>query len=72
MRRSSRIITPKPIVDKLNAEVARIVEKPDIKQAWAKQGAVPLKMNPTDFEAYIGKVILKWAEVIKKANISTP
>jgi tripartite-type tricarboxylate transporter receptor subunit TctC len=63
--------TPKPIVDKLNAEVAKIIDKPEIKQAWAKQGAAPMKMNSAEFEAYMAKDIEKWAEVIKKANIST-
>jgi tripartite-type tricarboxylate transporter receptor subunit TctC len=63
--------TPKPIVDKLNAEIAKIIDKPEIKQAWAKQGAAPMKMNSAEFEAYMAKDIEKWAEVIKKANIST-
>jgi tripartite-type tricarboxylate transporter receptor subunit TctC len=63
--------TPKPVVDKLNAEISKIIDKPEIKQAWAKQGAVAMKMNPAEFEAYMAKDIEKWAEVIKKANIST-
>ena len=33
--------TPQPIVDKLNAEIAKVINRPDVKEAWAKQGAVP-------------------------------
>ena len=36
--------TPKPIVDKLNAEINKVIERPDVKDAWAKQGAVPMVM----------------------------
>ncbi len=41
--------TPKPIVDKLNAEIATIMRRPDIVQAWAAQGAVPTFMTPEEF-----------------------
>ena len=33
--------TPPEIVDRLNAEIAKIIAKPAIREAWAKQGAVP-------------------------------
>ena len=38
--------TPKAIVDKLNAEINKAIERPDVKEAWAKQGAVPMVMTP--------------------------
>ena len=34
--------TPKPIVDKLNAEINKAINRPEVKAAWDKQGAVPL------------------------------
>jgi tripartite-type tricarboxylate transporter receptor subunit TctC len=61
--------TPKPIVDKLNAEVNKVLEKPDVKAAWAKQGAVPMVMSPAAFDAYMRTDIDKWAKVIKDAGI---
>jgi tripartite-type tricarboxylate transporter receptor subunit TctC len=61
--------TPKPIVDKLNAEITKVVNKPEVKQAWAKQGAVPMVMTPAEFEAYLKKDIEKWANVVKVAGI---
>lgn len=61
--------TPKAVVDKLNEAVTRIASQPDVKAAWAKQGAVPLLMNPTAFEKYAREDIDKWAKVIKSAGI---
>jgi len=61
--------TPKPIVDKLNAEINKAINRPDVKEAWDKQGAVPLAMSPGEFEAYLRKDIDKWAAVVKSANI---
>src|SRR6188472_177584 len=37
--------TPQPIVDKLNAEIAKVINRADVKENWAKQGAVPLMMS---------------------------
>jgi tripartite-type tricarboxylate transporter receptor subunit TctC len=57
--------TPKPIVDKLNAEMIKIMDRPDVKEAWAKQGAVPMRMSPADFDKYLRADIEKWAKVVK-------
>jgi tripartite-type tricarboxylate transporter receptor subunit TctC len=61
--------TPKAVVDKLNAEINKAINKPDLLAAWAKQGAVPLVMKPAEFEAYLHKDIEKWAKVVKAAGI---
>jgi tripartite-type tricarboxylate transporter receptor subunit TctC len=61
--------TPQPIIDQLNAEIAKIQAKPDIKEAWAKQGAVPVVMKPAAFGDYIKADIAKWAKVIETAKI---
>jgi tripartite-type tricarboxylate transporter receptor subunit TctC len=61
--------TPKPIVDKLNAEINKAINRPEVKAAWDKQGAVPLVMSPSEFDAYLRKDIEKWAKVIKDAGI---
>jgi tripartite-type tricarboxylate transporter receptor subunit TctC len=57
--------TPKPIVDKLNAEIIKVMNRPDVKENWAKQGAVPMPMSPTEFDKYLRADIEKWAEVVK-------
>jgi tripartite-type tricarboxylate transporter receptor subunit TctC len=57
--------TPKPVVDKLNAEIIKVMNRPDVKENWAKQGAVPMPMSPTEFDKYLRADIEKWAEVVK-------
>ena len=61
--------TPKAIVDRLNQEIARVIATPAIKEAWAKQGAVPMTMTPDAFGDYLKRDIAKWANVIQKAGI---
>ena len=61
--------TPKPIVDKLNAEINKVLSKPEVKEAWAKQGAEPLVMTPAEFDTYLRGDIDKWAKVIQTAGI---
>ena len=62
--------TPKAIVDKLNAEINKAINRSDVKEAWDKQGAVPLVMTPTEFDAYLRKDIEKWAGVVKAAGLA--
>ena len=61
--------TPKEIIDRLNAEIARIIAKPAIREAWAKQGAVPMTMSPEAFDAFLRRDIEKWAKVTQQAGI---
>ena len=61
--------TPKAVVDRLNEAVSRIASLPDVKQAWAKQGAVPLVMSPEVFDKYARDDVAKWAKVIQSAGI---
>lgn len=57
--------TPRPIVERLNAEITRAVSSPDIKAAWAKQGAVGMTMTPGEFDHYLRGDIEKWARIVK-------
>jgi tripartite-type tricarboxylate transporter receptor subunit TctC len=61
--------TPAAIVNRLNEAVSRIVSQPDVQQAWARQGAVAMVMNPQVFDKYVREDVQKWAKVIKAANI---
>jgi len=57
--------TPQPIVDRLNAEIRKAVNSPEIKAEWAKQGAVGMDMSPEEFEKYLHRDIEKWAKIVK-------
>ena len=57
--------TPKEIVSFLNAGINKVINRPDVKEAWLKQGATPLVKTPDEFEAFLLKDIEKWANVVK-------
>ena len=57
--------TPVDIVNKLNAEVRKIVNNPEVKATWARQGAVPMSMSVSEFEQYLNADIAKWANIVK-------
>jgi tripartite-type tricarboxylate transporter receptor subunit TctC len=61
--------TPKAVVDKLNAEINKVLGKAEVKAAWAKQGAEPMIMTPGEFDTYLRGDIEKWAKVIKTAGL---
>jgi tripartite-type tricarboxylate transporter receptor subunit TctC len=61
--------TPQPIVTLLSTEINKILARPDVKEAWEKQGATPMIMKPEEFGVYIQSEIDKWAKVIKANNI---
>jgi tripartite-type tricarboxylate transporter receptor subunit TctC len=62
--------TPQPIVDQLNKTIVDILKRPDIKEAWEKQGATPLVMTQTEFAAFMDAEIAKWAKVIETNHIA--
>ena len=57
--------TPRPIVERLNAEIRRIVKSPEVAQAWEKQGAVPMTMTTDEFAALVREDIDKWARIVR-------
>jgi tripartite-type tricarboxylate transporter receptor subunit TctC len=61
--------TPPAVLRKLNAEVAKIVARPEVQQEWAAQGAVPLTMGVEDFDKYLRADIDKWAQIVRSAGI---
>jgi tripartite-type tricarboxylate transporter receptor subunit TctC len=61
--------TPQPIVDLLNREINKILARPDIKEAWGAQGAIPVTMTQPEFKAFMEAEIAKWAKLIKDNHI---
>jgi tripartite-type tricarboxylate transporter receptor subunit TctC len=61
--------TPKPTVELLNREIGKIVQRPDIKEAWEKLGATPMVMTQSEFASFMQAQIDKWAQVIKDNHI---
>ena len=61
--------TPRAIVERLNAELVRILASPLVLERLAPDGAIPVPTTPEEFSAFIRSEIVKWAKVVKAANI---
>jgi tripartite-type tricarboxylate transporter receptor subunit TctC len=61
--------TPREIVELLNREINKVLERPDIKESWLRQGANVTMMKPDEFGRYIEGEIERWAKVIRANNI---
>jgi tripartite-type tricarboxylate transporter receptor subunit TctC len=61
--------TPRPVVDLLWTEIARIINLPDVKDKLLAVGLEPDGMSPAEFAAYIKADIAKWKKVIVDAKI---
>jgi tripartite-type tricarboxylate transporter receptor subunit TctC len=57
--------TPRPVLEKLNGEVNRIINSAEVKDIWAKQGAQPMGMTLEQFDKFLREDIAKWAKVVK-------
>ncbi len=57
--------TPPAVVAKLNAEITRIANRPEVRAEWAKQGAAPMAMTPEEFARYTADDIAKWERIVK-------
>jgi tripartite-type tricarboxylate transporter receptor subunit TctC len=61
--------TPKPIVDRLHSEIAKILKEPEMQERLAKLGMQGADMTTDQLAAFQKAEVAKWAQVIKSANI---
>jgi tripartite-type tricarboxylate transporter receptor subunit TctC len=61
--------TPRPVLDRLSAEVNKVVNAADVKDAWSKQGAVPMGMTVDQFGAFLRGDVQKWAKLVKATGM---
>ena len=60
--------TPKPIIDKLNAEIHKALDAPEMKERLRAQGFEPSPGTPEQFGALIRSEIDRWAKVVKSSG----
>jgi tripartite-type tricarboxylate transporter receptor subunit TctC len=61
--------TPRAVLERLNAETARVLNAPDVRDTWSKQGAVPMSMSIEQFDKFLRDDIAKWAGVVKATGM---
>ena len=61
--------TPKPVIDRLNKEINRIIHLPDVVAVLDKQGVSPTGSTPEEFQALISREINQWRDIAREANI---
>ena len=61
--------TPKALLDKLSAEVARVVELPDVKDKLRALGAEPAPDTPEEFDALVRSEVAKFRKIAASARI---
>jgi tripartite-type tricarboxylate transporter receptor subunit TctC len=60
--------TPPAIVQRLSAEIVRIVQQPDMKERLLAQGADPIGMPAEEFRAYVKSELARWSKVVQASG----
>ena len=60
--------TPKPVIDRLNAEVLRVFRLPDVAERLKTLGLEPVLSSPEELAAYQATEITKWTKVVKESG----
>jgi tripartite-type tricarboxylate transporter receptor subunit TctC len=61
--------TPKPIIARMNAEIRKALETPEVKAFYPKEALDPVASSPDELSALLSREIEKYAKVIRLANI---
>mgnify|MGYP001579648385 CR=1 FL=1 len=61
--------TPRPVINKINAEINRILQQPDVRERLLTLGVVPLSGTPEALGDYLQFEITRWAKLIREAGI---
>jgi tripartite-type tricarboxylate transporter receptor subunit TctC len=57
------------VLEKLNAEVVKVLNAPEVKENWGKQGAVPMGMTIAEFDRFLREDIAKWGKLVKDTGM---
>src|SRR5688500_11351570 len=62
------VATPRPIVDRLHAELNKAMRAPDIAERYATLGVEPVDNTPEQFAAYMRSELVKWGDIVKRSG----
>jgi tripartite-type tricarboxylate transporter receptor subunit TctC len=60
--------TPRPVIDRLNGGIARILQMPDVSKQFQNQGAEPMTMSAEQFDKYIRAEVVKLGKIVKESG----
>jgi tripartite-type tricarboxylate transporter receptor subunit TctC len=60
---------PASVVARLNTELAKILKSDEVKESFAKQGAVPTGGSPQDYADFMREESARWGEVVRRNGI---
>jgi tripartite-type tricarboxylate transporter receptor subunit TctC len=60
--------TPEPVIQRLNSEVNKVLESPDVREKFAAEGAEVLAGTPEDFASLLKSELVKWSKVVKDSG----
>jgi len=60
--------TPQPVLLRLNSEIVRVVQSPDVRQTFVGMGLEPVSNTPQEFAKYIAVEVAKWSKVLRDAG----
>jgi tripartite-type tricarboxylate transporter receptor subunit TctC len=61
--------TPRAVLERLNQETTKILNAPDVKENWNKQGAVPMGMSLDEFGKFLREDVQKWSKLVKDTGM---
>jgi tripartite-type tricarboxylate transporter receptor subunit TctC len=61
--------TPRPVLEKLNAEVNKLLNSAEVKENWAKQGTITMGMSIEQFDKFLRQDIQKWSKLVKSTGM---
>jgi len=61
--------TPRPVLERLNAEINKVLSAPEVRESWGKQGATPMGMTIDQFDRFLREDVIKWAGVVKATGM---
>jgi len=61
--------TPVPIIQKINREVVKALDAPDVRERLQAQGAEPMPGTPEAFASFMQEEMARWAPVVKQAGV---
>ena len=61
--------TPKPVLERVSGAVSKIIDAPDVKENWGKQGAMPMAMTPDEFGRFVREDVAKWSKLVKETGM---